>query len=346
VDQLEKVRLGLIGCGAISRKYGEIAKTATDFGIVAVADTNPEAAQRFVGAYCADRGQVSTYPDYRALLEDPDVDAVVVATPSGLHASIGYDALDAGKHCLIEKPLALSVRDASRLTEKAEAERKCLGTVHPNREYPTSRMAYDAVHQGSLGILSHAVAVLRWNRPQRYYDEAPWRKTRVMDGGVLFNQAWHVLDLLLWFMGPVESVTAMAAKRLHQIEIDDVVLLALKFGCGALGSVEATTNVYPSNLEESISVFGSTGTVVLGGARTDAIKLWRVAGADESEILALWSAETAPRHGTSWAHRRVFGRFLQGIAGGARVLPEVRDAVQVVGVAENAAALPQPEGEA
>lgn len=300
---MAKINFGLIGCGAVARKHGEALKNIKEAQLVAVADTVEECAKNFAAQY---GGKV--YTDYRELLADPNVDAVIVATPSGLHAPIGIEVLQARKHALIEKPLALNVGDAEKLIQKAKEVDRCLGTVHPNRYYPNVQKAYKAVKEGRLGRLSHAVATVRWNRTQEYYDKAPWRKTREMDGGILFNQAWHALDLLLWFMGPVAEVQGMTAKRLHDIETEDVALVTMKFESGALGLLEATTNVYPHNLEQTLSVFGETGTIILGGDQIDTIKRWEVAGKDSSATEGLDTNDSFT-HESSWAHKQVLRDF-------------------------------------
>ena len=284
---MELVRLGIIGCGAISKKHGEAISRIGGAKLVAAADLLEENVRQFVNTYGG-----KSYTDYREMLEDPNVDAVIIATPSGLHAKMGQDTLDAGKHVLVEKPLAMCANDADRLIKKAEEVKRCLGTVHPNRHYETSEMTHKAIEGGRFGELSHGVATVRWNRTQKYYDEAPWRKTREMDGGVLLNQAWHALDLLLWFMGPVAKVQGMTSKRLHDIETEDIALVTLEFESGALGVVEATTNVYPRNLEQTVSVFGEKGTVILGGSRIDAVRVWRVEGdKDENGVLGVWGED-------------------------------------------------------
>lgn len=335
------INFGIIGCGAISEKHGQAMSQVEGARLVAVADVIEDRARAFASKYLSKQDKI--YPDYRRMLEDPDVDAVIVATPSGLHGKMGLDALDAAKHVLIEKPLALTSRDALSLIDKAKSVGKCLGTVHPNRYYPTSRMAHEAIQSGRLGKLSHVVACLRWNRTQAYYDEAPWRKTRSMDGGVLFNQGWHAIDLMLWLAGTrVAEVCGMAERRLHEIETEDVALAVIRFADGTLGLIEATTNVYPRNLEQTVSVFGATGTIVLGGGRADAIRVWKVAGDNENDVLAEWSEHRAPRLDSSWAHQQCIKGFLQAVqAGNTGSSGEVLHAVQEIELIERAIGLAQ-----
>ncbi len=325
----DQINIGIIGCGVIAAKHGEALTNIPEARLVAACDTSSERLQRFASQFGC-----TACDDYRLLLGDPGIEAVIITTPSGLHARMGLEALDAGKHTLIEKPLALNTSDAAGLVERALSVGRSLGTVHPNRTYPPSLMIHHAIEDNLLGKLSHGVATLRWNRTQAYYEDAPWRKLHAMDGGILFNQAWHALDLLLWFMGPVKKTLQMGATRLHQIETDDIAIVSIKFDNGALGLVEATTNVYPKNLEHTISIFGEKGTIILGGNRIDSLKLWRVECDDDKEVLSKWGEETAPRHSGSWAHEQVLREFLEQISSGTIISPSVEGALEAIRVCE------------
>jgi len=328
------INFGIIGCGAISEKHGQAMSQVEGARLVAVADVIEDRARAFASKYLSKPDKI--HLDYRRLLEDPDVDVVIVATPSGLHARMGLDVLDAGKHVLIEKPLALNLQDAQRLIDKAQAVKKCLGTVHPNRYYPTSQMIYKAIREGRLGKLSHGVATVRWNRSAAYYNEAPWRKTREMDGGILFNQAWHAFDMLLWYMGsPVVEVHGMTATRFHDVETEDVAIVSLKFGNGALGLIEATTNVYPRNLEHTVAIFGESGTVAIGGRFAQSIQAWKVEGCSEEDILNKWAESWAKSDAPWWAHAQVLKEYIDGIRSSTTTNSVVECARRLIGVVED-----------
>lgn len=328
---MDKINFGIIGCGAIAEKHGQALSQIDNTRLIAVSDIDQERAQRFAEKHMPGSSPRRIFADYRDMLQDSSIEAVIIATPSGMHARMGLDVLDAGKHVLIEKPLTLNTQDAQNLISKAQEVNKSIGTVHPNRYYETSQMLKSVIDEGRLGRLSHGAATLRWNRSQAYFDQSPWRKTRDMDGGILFNQAWHALDLLLWLVGsPVCQVQGMATTRFHDIETEDVALGTLQFENGALGLIEATTNVYPKNLEQTISVFGETGTVVLGGSRIDAFRTWRVEGDDEAAYLSKWGADVAPKHDGSWAHKQVMSEFASNISGGIVVSNGVYSALALI----------------
>ena len=333
---VDAMGFGIIGCGAISRRHAEALSGIPGTRLVAACDVVERAAESLASRYCAE-----SYTDYQRMLEDPRVEAVIVATPSGLHFEMAMRALDAGKHVLVEKPLAIRPDDARRLVDRAREVGRFLGTVHPNRYYPSSRMVRAAVEEGRLGRLSHGVATVRLNRSQAYYDEAPWRKSIEMDGGVLFNQAWHALDMLVWLMGAaggrVVEAHKMAACRVHDMEAEDVAILTMKFEDGALGLVEATTNVYGRNLEQSVSLFGEKGATILGGSRVDAIRLWRISGEDEGAVLERFSEARGQAEGPDWAHAQAVLEFVRKVRSGATgPSDEAMTAVELVRLASGA----------
>jgi UDP-N-acetyl-2-amino-2-deoxyglucuronate dehydrogenase len=138
---------------------------------------------------------------------------------------------------------------------------------------------------GSFGKIGHANATVRWNRNQAYYDQAPWRGTKAMDGGVLMNQAIHNIDLLLWMMGEVDEVSSYHATRIRNMEAEDTSVSIIRFQSGALGVLEAAVTIYPKNLEESLSIFGETGTAVIGGRTANWIKTWNFSDLSDEEAL-------------------------------------------------------------
>ena len=203
--------------------------------LVATADIRFERARRFADEYNAD-----AYENYHDLLARPDVDAVSICVPSGLHAQVAIDALQAGKHVLVEKPIALSLADADRMIAVAREQGRLLGVVLQNRLNSPMQQVRQAVDEGLLGRLYLGNACVRWFRPQSYYEDG-WHGTWAMDGGALMNQSIHHIDALQWLMGPVQSVQAYSATLAHQMEAEDVGVAVLRFASGALGTVEGST---------------------------------------------------------------------------------------------------------
>jgi UDP-N-acetyl-2-amino-2-deoxyglucuronate dehydrogenase len=254
------MNFAIVGCGHIAKKHAEAIERIEEANLVAVCDKVPQAMDEYVKKYGA-----KPYENLTEMLSDPSIDVVNICTPSGLHAPIAIEAAKAKKHVIVEKPIALTLEDADLIINTCKENNVKLAVVHPNRFRPVVQELKKLMDEGRFGKISHANATVRWNRNQAYYDQAPWRGTKTFDGGVLMNQAIHNIDLLIWLMGDVEEVYSMSATRLRNIEAEDVSTGVVRFKNGSLGVVEAATTIYPKNLEESLSIFGETGTAIIGG---------------------------------------------------------------------------------
>ena len=197
------------------------------------------------------------------LLARRDVDVVCICAPSGLHGSIGVAVATAGKHIVVEKPIDISLEAADELIRRARASGVLLSVISQHRFDAGVLDLKRLLEEGALGALVFGEARVKWFRDQTYYRASPWRGTREMDGGgALINQGIHYLDLLCWCMGPVLEVTAVCETKLHDIEVEDIALALLRFRSGALGTVVASTAIYPG-LPERLEVSGSAGTVII-----------------------------------------------------------------------------------
>lgn len=276
-----KVGFGIIGCGHIASRHADAIMNSELLELRGVCDVNPSAAGSFGEKY-----GVKWYTGVADLLSDPSIDAVSICTPSGLRVEIGLKAAESGKHLVVEKPMALSLEGADRLIESCRSKELKLAVMHQNRFIPAVRRMIRSVKSGRLGKLTHGSAVVRWNRNDEYYAKAPWRGTRAMDGGCLLNQAIHNIDLLQYALGEARMVFGLAATQLRKIETEDNAVALLKFSNGSFGTIEASTTIYPTNLEETLSIFGSDGAIVLGGTAMGKIRTWRLKGDNEEDVLA------------------------------------------------------------
>jgi UDP-N-acetyl-2-amino-2-deoxyglucuronate dehydrogenase len=254
------MNFAIVGCGFIAKKHAAAIEKIDAAKLVAVCDQVPATMEFYKEEYDAE-----PYTKLEQMLEIEDIDIVCICTPSGFHAAIAVQIAEAKKHIIIEKPIAMTVEDTDKIINACKSNSVKLAVVHPNRFRPVVQELRKIMDQGLLGKISHASCIVNWNRNQEYYDQAPWRGTKQHDGGVLMNQAIHNLDLLLWFMGTPDQVFSMEATRFRNIEAEDVSVGTIKFDTGALGTVEASTTVYPKNYEESITIFGEKGTVKIGG---------------------------------------------------------------------------------
>jgi UDP-N-acetyl-2-amino-2-deoxyglucuronate dehydrogenase len=230
------IRFGLVGAGAISAQHLEALDAVPGARIAAIASASADRARR-----AGERWDVPWTTDIEELVGRDDLDAVTIATPSGLHPGQALVALRHGKHVLVEKPLALSNADARAVVDEARERNLVAATVSQRRFEPVVMAIHEAVTGGALGPISMIVAEGFYHRPQSYYDSAPWRGTVALDGGVLMNQAIHTIDLLRWIGGPVESVAGHVATIGHQMEAEDTATVSLRFSSGALGAILATT---------------------------------------------------------------------------------------------------------
>ncbi|MBP3885396.1 MAG: Gfo/Idh/MocA family oxidoreductase [Olsenella sp.] len=278
------MKYALIGCGRIAVNHVKaVANNGLEF--VAMCDVDPSKFDVMLDkAGCGDFPEAARYADYKAMLDEhPEIELVAIATESGEHARIALDCIDAGKHLIIEKPIAMSIADADEIVRRAAERGVKVSACHQNRFNVAVQQLRAALDAGRFGRLSHGSIHVRWNRGRQYYDQAPWRGTWAQDGGTLMNQCIHGIDLLRWTMGnePVE-VYGQTRQRFHDyLEAEDVGVAVVKFANGAVATIEGTSNVYPKNLEETLYVFGETGTVKIGGTSTNNIDVWDFA--DETE---------------------------------------------------------------
>jgi len=280
---MEKLKIGIIGCGSIVPKHlRAVVENSDKMELVALCDTVPEkmdiALEEYIKAGGANQDSIKKYNDYRRLLEDPEIHIVTVATISGIRPKIALDALDAGKHVILEKPMALSTREADEIIKKSEEEKLKVAVCHQLRFMPHIMKLKEEIDSGAFGKLVHASASMRWNRNEAYYSSSPWRGTWVYDGGAFMNQAIHVIDLMLWLMGEAERVYAETGTFLKKIEAEDAGAAVIRFKNGAIGTVEASVCVYPENLEETLGIFGEKGTVLIGGKALNKVEVWNIKG--------------------------------------------------------------------
>lgn len=281
------MKYALIGCGRIAVNHIK-AVVNNGLELVAVCDLVPEHID-LLFEKTGYTGSPARYTDYRQMLsEHPELELAAIATDSGVHAEIALACLDAGLHVIVEKPMAMSMADADRIIDRSRKTGRKVAVCHQNRFNLAVQRMRTALDQGRFGRLSHGSVHVRWNRNRAYYEQAPWRGRWASDGGALMNQCIHGIDLLRWMMGDeVEEVYGQTRQQFHDyLECEDIGMAVLKFRNGAIATVEGTVNVYPKNLEETLYLFGETGTVKLGGTSCNNIDVWDFADADPDDELS------------------------------------------------------------
>lgn len=309
-------RIGLVGCGRISKNHFDAIRKVDGLSLAAVCDTDAERARR--------AGEEQGVPAYRTLDDmlrasddEAPFDVVVVCTPSGLHSAHGSAAARAGKHVVTEKPMAISLTQADELVHACDEAGVQLFVVKQNRLNPPVQLLKRAVDKGRFGRIYMANVTVRWQRPQEYYDAEPWRGTWEFDGGAIMNQASHYVDLMQWLVGPVESVLAKTATQARRIEAEDSGVGLVKFRSGALGVIEVNVLTYPRNLEGSITVLGEKGSVKIGGTAVNRVETWLFADYDDDDKL-VDSANTNPPNVYGYGHEGYYRNVLSVLRGEAK----------------------------
>lgn len=262
-------RTAIVGCGVIGRQHAEVLASLPNAEVVAVVDAVQSAA---VGlADKLDREWAQPRPAVFTTLEEAlaaqDADLVAVCTPSGMHASIAEEAIAAGKHVVIEKPLDVDLARARTIAvaaDRAKAAGLVVSVISQHRFDPSSIAVARAVEGGRFGRLTSGVASVAWWRSQGYYDSGEWRGTWDLDGGgAVMNQGVHTVDLLIWFLGKPVEIHAHTALLAHErMEVEDTAVATIRFASGALGVVHATTAAYPG-LTVRVQIHGSEGSAVI-----------------------------------------------------------------------------------
>jgi predicted dehydrogenase len=277
-----KLDYGLIGCGRIAMNHiNALLSNKASFELKALCDIDPDNCYELIKKCEINKyfKNIKIYKSHQDLLKNEKLDLVAVATESGSHAKISLDCLFNNINVIVEKPMALSIKDADKMIRVANKKKLKLCVSHQNRFNKSIQKLRKAQELGKFGKLFYGVANIRWNRCQDYYKQANWRGTWEHDGGALMNQCIHNIDLLIWMMGEeIDEVFAYTANLNHPyIVSEDLGLALIKFKNGSFGIIEGTVNIFPQNLEETLSIFGSNGTVRVGGKSVNKIEIWNLA---------------------------------------------------------------------
>lgn len=315
---MKKLRFAIIGCGRISYKHVEaILKNYEEAELVGLCDLIEENAETRKKEYLSHLNKecdVKIYTDYKKMIKDIDIDVVTIATESGYHPEIAIYCMSNGKHVIVEKPMALSISDADRMIECARKNDVKLCVSHQNRFNNSIQELRRAVENNRFGRLINGTARILWNRNMSYYHQAQWRGTWRLDGGTLMNQCIHNIDLLQWMLGgEIDTVYSQCDTFLRDIEAEDFGAIIIRFKNGAIGIVEGSACVFPKNLEETLSIFGESGTVSIGGLAVNKIETWRFADRNDSENSILKAQEADPDSVYGYGHIPLFNDMIDSI---------------------------------
>jgi UDP-N-acetyl-2-amino-2-deoxyglucuronate dehydrogenase len=273
------IRFALAGCGRIGQRHAEhISKLGK---LVAVCDIDEAKAKQVAAQY-----GVKAHSSLESLLKnEKEIDVVSVCTPNGMHAQHTIQSLRAGFHVLCEKPMAITVFDCGEMIKEAEKANRRLFIVKQNRFNPPIAAVKKVIDEGRLGKILSVQLNCYWNRNPEYYSNS-WKGTRDLDGGTLFTQFSHFIDLLYWMVGDVKSVKALAQNANHEgvIEFDDQGVAILEFYNGVIGSIHYTVNTFKKNMEGSLTIFGEKGTVKIGGQYLNELEYQNIEGFEIKDL--------------------------------------------------------------
>ena len=278
------LRVAVIGCGRIFRKHLEAIESNSAFSLQGVYDSDPVRAKS-----ASEESNTPTFETLESLMAGARPDLVSVLVPSGAHYEIAKKLADYEVPVLVEKPLTLDTKQAQDLVLDFQARGVPLFIVKQNRLNEPVLEARSVLDNQRLGKLLAASASLLWCRPEGYYLQDTWRLSRKMDGGVLWNQASHYVDLLCNFLGEIELVSAFGSNFLSPAETEDTVFAILRTRQGLLGSIQATTAVRPQNFEGSLTLTFERGLLRIGGHALNKIEADTagvLAGGTESNVSA------------------------------------------------------------
>jgi len=331
------VGFGIVGCGMIAHFHARAISEIRGAKLRAVQTSKLSNGQSVVSAY----GQpVDIHDDLKDLLARPDIDVICICTPSGAHLDPAILSARAGKHVVVEKPLEITLKRCDHLIRVCKENGVLLGTIFPSRFGDANIELKKAIESGRFGRITLADTTVKWWRPQSYYDSGGWRGTWQLDGGgALMNQAIHNVDLIYHMMGPVAEVSAFTALLAHErIEVEDTAVAALRFANGALGTITATTSVYPGLLK-TLSIHGDKGSVVI---EQDNILKWEFerTTAQDHRVREKYMTTGGSTGGASdpkaishQGHARQLADFVKAIRSGGKPLvgnDEGRHAVEII----------------
>ncbi|HEY4523530.1 MAG TPA: Gfo/Idh/MocA family oxidoreductase [Candidatus Paceibacterota bacterium] len=271
MEQLKKIKFAVVGCGSIGTRHLAVLNAEPNAELVALCDIDEKKRKELARIY-----GVSGFKNYAEMLSKTDADVINICTPHTFHAPMAVEAAHTKKHILVEKPMSLSSTDAEAMIQAAKSNNVLLMVVKQNRYNKPVELVNQAIRAGKLGKIFMVKCDVLWNRGEDYYKNSTWRGRKATEGGTLYTQVSHFIDLLIWWCGDLIKANSHVATQNHDIETEDSGSAVLKFSSGALGSLTWTTCVPNKNYEGSITLIGERGTVKIGGPYLNKIEFWDV----------------------------------------------------------------------
>ncbi len=334
---MSKVKFAVIGQGHIGKRHAEMVRRNEGCELLAVCDILPKEKLGL------DQLREKYYQSVDELLKaHPDLDVINVCTPNGLHAEHALKALDAGKHVVVEKPMALSKADCEKIIYNALHHHKTVFCVMQNRYSPPSVWLKEVVDNKALGDVYMVQLNCYWNRDGRYYKPGNWKGTQALDGGTLFTQFSHWIDIMYWLFGDITNIQARFADFNHQdsTAFEDSGFVSFDFVNGGMGSINYSTAVWDKNLESSLTIIGSKGSIKVGGQYMDQVEICNI-----QDYTMPVLAETNPANdygaykGSANNHHNVIENVVNTLTGRNKITTNALEGLKVVDIIERIYAL-------
>lgn len=320
-------KFGILGCGMIAGIHAKAIGAIKNARLIGVADANVEYSRAF-----AQKHDVKAYESYAEMLSD-DIDVVCICTPSCFHAEGAIEAMRAGKHVVLEKPMALSTESADEVIRVSDETGKLVTVICQLRFSEDVQRLCSLVQENAFGRITLCNLSMKYYRSTEYYTSSPWKGRIKFDGGgALMNQGIHGIDLIEYIVGDIKGASGIVRTLSHKIEVEDTAVATVEFECGALGVIEASTCAYPG-FERRIEIHGDRGYAVLV---EDRIKKLMVNG-EKQTSFGFDTVKTAsdPSALESKMHKMQIKNLLRAIEGEERLLIDAREGRRAIRVIED-----------
>ncbi len=323
------INIVIVGCGRIGARHAEHINKTDGLNLYAVCDIDISKAKDLANKYDS-----KFFLEIKDAIIESAVDVVSICTPNGLHSEHAILALNAGKNVLCEKPMAITVHDCGEMIHAAEKNNKRLFVIKQNRFNPPVQIVKNWIEVGTLGKINSVQLSCFWNRNEQYYANS-WKGTHDLDGGTLYTQFSHFIDLLYFLVGDIENVEAFGRNYLHKdiIEFEDTGVAIMEFYNGAIGTMNYTVNSYQKNMEGSITMFADHGTVKIGGQYLNELEYVKIRGVDETKLKipeGNKSNNYGDYQGSMSNHDRVYENLVEVLRDGGTINTNMFDGLKTV----------------
>jgi predicted dehydrogenase len=334
------IKFGVIGQGHIGRRHAEMIRRNPESELIAVCDVLQKEA---LGLNDLKEKFYNTPEEM--LQAHPGIEVINVCTPNGLHAKHSIIALEAGKHVVCEKPMALHKSDCEAMIHTALQKHKTVFCVMQNRYSPPSAWLKKIVEEKTLGEIYMVQLNCYWNRDERYYKPGGWKGTQELDGGTLFTQFSHFIDVMYWLFGDLKNIQAKFKDFTHSkmTEFEDSGFISFEFLNGGMGSINYSTAVWDSNLESSLTIIGSKGSVKVGGQYMDKVEYCHIKDYKMPELAATNEANDYGAYkGSANNHPQIISNVIDTLKGRTTITTNAMEGLKVVDIIERIYSLRGP----